>query len=252
MSDYYRAERKLNIYDPKAKEPYPLSRVKVELFLQCRRCFYLDRRLGVDRPRMFPFNLNNAVDALVKKECDLYRAQSTVHPMAAKLNLALKPWSHPNMDAWRDTRRGVRYHDPASNFELFGGLDDIWSDAALPELLLHIVDCKATSKKEEVTLDHAWQIGYKRQVEIYQWLVRKNGFLVSDIAYFLYHNAMKNKPKFENRLDFAVSLIPYRGDASWVSAALIDARTCLSADTAPQASPDCDYCNYTAAVLKHV
>lgn len=48
--------------------PFPLSRTKVELFLDCPRCFYLDRCLGIARPSIPPFNLNSAVDALPKTE----------------------------------------------------------------------------------------------------------------------------------------------------------------------------------------
>ena len=62
--------RTRNIYDPHSDKPFKLSRSRLELFLNCPRCFYMDRRLGVDRPPGFPFNLNSAVDALLKKEFD--------------------------------------------------------------------------------------------------------------------------------------------------------------------------------------
>jgi hypothetical protein len=58
------------IFNPESKEPFELSRSKIDLFLECARCFYLDRRLGIGRPDSFPFTLNNAVDALLKKEFD--------------------------------------------------------------------------------------------------------------------------------------------------------------------------------------
>lgn len=41
---------KAKLYDPASSAPFALSRSKVELFLDCPRCFYLDRRLGVARP----------------------------------------------------------------------------------------------------------------------------------------------------------------------------------------------------------
>jgi hypothetical protein len=49
------------LFDAKSDKHFPLSRTKVELFLDCPRCFYLDRRLGIGRPAGFPFNLNSAV-----------------------------------------------------------------------------------------------------------------------------------------------------------------------------------------------
>ena len=54
-----------NLYDPESVSPYRLSRTKLENFLNCPRCFYLDRRLGVGQPPGFPFNINSAVDELL-------------------------------------------------------------------------------------------------------------------------------------------------------------------------------------------
>ena len=55
-------------YIPEKEDYYKLSRSKVDFFLNCPRCFYMDRRLGVGRPPGFPFNLNSAVDNLLKNE----------------------------------------------------------------------------------------------------------------------------------------------------------------------------------------
>jgi len=55
-------------------------------------------------------------------------------------------------------------------------IDDIWVGL---DGQLFIVDYKSTSKEEEVSIDADWQISYKRQMEIYQWLFRRNGFNVS-------------------------------------------------------------------------
>ncbi|MDO8571096.1 MAG: hypothetical protein Q7R79_00265, partial [bacterium] len=81
MSDYYKANRTRNLYDPNGVEPFKISRSKIDLFLSCPRCFYLDRRLGVGRPPGFPFSLNSAVDALLKKEFDFHRANQSAHPL---------------------------------------------------------------------------------------------------------------------------------------------------------------------------
>ena len=46
-------------------------------------------------------------------------------------------------------------------------------------------------------LDADWQDGYKKQIEFYQWLLRGNGFKVSDTGYFVYCNGLKNKDVFD-------------------------------------------------------
>jgi hypothetical protein len=113
---------------------------------------------------------------------------------------------------------------------------------------LHIADYKATSKNGEVSLDADWQIGYKRQAEIYQWLFRKNGFQVSDTAYFVYCNGLTSRDRFDRRLDFDIKLIPYVGCAEWVETKVREAHQCLCRDEIPQYSEDCDFCTYTQAV----
>jgi len=62
------AIRSRNIYDPNSDKPFKLSRSKVDNYISCQRCFYIDRRLGVGQPPGFPFNINSAVDELLKKE----------------------------------------------------------------------------------------------------------------------------------------------------------------------------------------
>ena len=51
-------------YIPEKDDLYKLSRSKVDFFLNCSRCFYMDRRLGIAQPPRFPFNLNSAVDII--------------------------------------------------------------------------------------------------------------------------------------------------------------------------------------------
>jgi len=74
MSQYYKSNRnpKWN-FNPNGKNNFKLSRSKIDLFLQCPRCFYIDNRLGVARPPGYPFTLNSAVDHLLKKEFDPVR-----------------------------------------------------------------------------------------------------------------------------------------------------------------------------------
>ena len=54
------------LFHPDLEEPFVLSRSRIDNFLECRRCFYLTNRVGIARPPSFPFNLNNAVDELLK------------------------------------------------------------------------------------------------------------------------------------------------------------------------------------------
>lgn len=241
MTEYYNAQRTKNLFDPKSGEPFKLSRSKIDLFLNCPRCFYLDRRLGVGQPPGFPFNLNSAVDALLKKEFDIHRAGGTPHPLMKTYGIDAVPFPHDELDKWRENFHGVQFLHEPTNFLLTGAVDDVWIN---PTGELIVVDYKSTSKKEEVTLDAEWQIGYKRQMEFYQWLLRRNGFKVADTGYFVYCNGDTDKAAFDAKLEFDIKVISYTGDDSWVEQAVVDAHACLKSDKIPASGADCDFCNY--------
>lgn len=246
MSQYYNPNRKRNLYDPQSIELFRLSRGKIDNYIKCPRCFYLDRKLGVGQPPGYPFSLNSAVDKLLKKEFDIHRVNGTKHPLMETYGIDAIPLAHEKIDEWRDSLRGgITVHVDNTNVVITGGVDDIWIS---PEGEYIIVDYKATSKDAEVTLDADWQIGYKRQMEIYQWLFRKNGFKVSDTGYFVYCNGNTDKEAFDGKLEFDIKLIPYTGNTDWIEKTILDAIRCLQSDVLPEPGEDCDYCRYRQAV----
>src|ERR1039458_3347018 len=146
--------RKRNLYTPGSTAPYPLSRSKVECFRKCPRCFYLDRRLGIQPPSMPPFTLNSAVDRLLKKAFDQYRALNQPHPLHA--HLGVLPFQHPDLNTWRNNFKGIRFLHERTTFLLSGAIDDVW----VKDGGLLVVDYKATSSKEEViTLNTEYRMG---------------------------------------------------------------------------------------------
>jgi RecB family exonuclease len=242
----YRPPCQRNLYDPESEKPFKLSRTRLDRFIECPRCFYLDRRLGVDRPPGFPFNLNSAVDALLKTEFDIYREQRKPHPHYMQAHgIDAVPFQHPELNDWRNNFKGVQHLHEPTNLLIHGAVDDVWQ-AANGELI--VVDYKATSKNSAVSLDAEWQRGYKRQLEIYQWLLRRNGFTVSDTGYFIYCNGDRRHKEFAEQMQFMVSVLPYTGSDAWIEETILDAHHCLHSDSAPPLiSGSCDYCAYHSA-----
>lgn len=216
--------------------------------MQCPRCFWLDVRLKITRPSSPPFNINKAIDELFKKEFDLHRAAGTAHPIMQKNKVKAKPFAHDKLDEWRHNFTGVKtVHEP-TQLHVFGAIDDVWVNEA-GELI--VVDYKATSKDKPVSIDSDWQISYKRQIETYQWLLRQNGFLVSDTGYFVYTNARIDLDGFDDHLDFVTTLIPYTGDDEWVEPTLHEMKTCMEGDMPPVGQSamggECEHCAYARA-----
>jgi CRISPR/Cas system-associated exonuclease Cas4 (RecB family) len=151
------------------------------------------------------------------------------------------PFKHEKMEEWRDAlRRGIQYYDEALNLVIRGGVDDVW---VTPDGELIIVDYKATSKTTEINLDAEWQDGYKRQMEVYQWLFRQNGFTVSDTGYFVYVNGKQDKEAFDGKLEFDVILLPYTGNTDWIPKLLPKIKETLMGEL-PKPGKDCQYCAY--------
>jgi len=238
-------KRTRNIFDPQSKEPFKLSRSKLELFLQCPRCFYADRRLGVGRVSGPPFTLNSATDTLLKKEFDWHRGNGTQHSLMKEFGIDAVPFQHSNMDVWRENFKGVQYLHKPTNFLMTGAVDDIWQS---PDKKLHVVDYKSTSTLKEITLDDEWKQAYKRQMEIYQWLLRRNEFDVSDIGYFLFVNADTSREHFNGELKFKLQIIEYKGNDDWVEEAVGYAHDCLMDDQIPDPPEECEWCAYAKAI----
>ncbi|NTV22197.1 MAG: PD-(D/E)XK nuclease family protein [Candidatus Yonathbacteria bacterium] len=240
MSQYYKPHR-----NPKwnyGGENFRLSRSKIDLFVECPRCFYIDNKLGTARTPGFPFSLNSAVDALLKKEFDTHRSAGSKHPIMEQYGVDAVPFRHQQMDIWRENFKGIETFHKPTGLTISGAVDDVWVN---PKGELIIVDYKSTSKDEAINaLDQDWHDGYKRQMEIYQWLFRQNGFAVSDTGYFVYANATKEPDAFDNKLEFELTLIGYAGNGDWIDGTIADIKKTLDSTVVPASNPDCDHCRY--------
>lgn len=231
------------------EKPFKVSRSKIELFMQCPRCFWLDVRLKITRPNTPPFNINKAIDELFKKEFDKYRSKQKPHPIMTDNQIKAIPYHHQDLNTWRTNFTGITTVHKPTNLWVFGAVDDVW---VYENGELIVVDYKATSKNSPVTIDADWQISYKRQMEVYQWLLRQNNFKVSDTGYFVYTNAKIDMDGFNDQLTFETKVIPYTGDDSWVEPTLVKMKNCMDNDEispvghAAMGGP-CDYCAYARA-----
>ena len=243
------------VYRKGQNEVFKLSRSKIELFTKCPRCFWLDRRIGIKRPDTPPFLINSAVDTLLKTEFDSYRAKDEKHPWQIEFKVDAKPFSHADLNKWRHNFTGVQFLHEPTNLLIFGAVDDVW---ITPNDELVVVDYKATAKTKEITdlEDTQWHDAYRRQMEIYQWLMRGNGFKVSDTGYFVYANGMASKDGFFNKVEFRTNVFPYKGSDTWVDKTINKIKDCLELDNMPKEGADCEYCKYaksrTELTLDHL
>jgi hypothetical protein len=158
-----------------------LSPSSIGLFLDCPRCFWLDKVKGIKRPSgIFP-SLPNGMDRVLKEHFDKHRAYNTP---PEELHGHFKGRLFPDMErlkAWRDNKRGLRWTDPKTGFGLMGALDDLF---VTEEGLYTPLDFKTRGfpRKEDT---HEY---YQHQMDIYSFLLEKNGMKPAGFAILIFYH----------------------------------------------------------------
>lgn len=221
---------------------HQLSWCKINLFYQCPHCFYKVVNLKLKRPDSDPdcFALNNAVDTLLKSEFDLYREQQKVHPLMIAHKVKAVPYDHNLLPIWRDYRAGgIRFCDRINDLELCGVIDDVLINDH-EELIL--IDFKASVKGKYRA--PKWDAFNRLQLSFYANLFRRNGYPVHKTGYFVYANALKDMPRFDQTLNFEMSLQGHVLDESWIDPTMKAIRKCLNLKRPPAPSKTCSFCRY--------
>jgi CRISPR/Cas system-associated exonuclease Cas4 (RecB family) len=243
------AKRKRNLFEPANKEPFALSRSKLECWIKCPSCFYLDRRLGVKPPGMPSMTLNRAVDTLMKNEFDGYRSKQTPHPAFVKHGIEAVPLSHPDLDVWRSNFKGIKFLHRPTNLLISGAPDDI----LVADGKWAVLDFKGTASKQViVALDTEYRQSYQRQVEIYSWLLKMNGHPVGKTAYLLFANASTDRPSLNGRLEFDMQLVEIEVKIDWIEPVLANIKKTLLSEVPPKPAKDCENCQYVSSVNEAV
>ena len=223
-----------------------ISRSGLNLFLQCPRCFWLDLRHKIKRPPSFPYTLASAVDYLVKQEFDKYRVKGELPPIFIGEKLSAKLFQGSQLSAWRDNKRGIQYFDEDLNAMLYGAVDDVleFSDGSLA-----VIDYKSTGSREIRIYDD-----YQRQMDIYTFLLSKNGYQTQSNAYFVYYLVQKDGGGFKNALPFKEELRAITVNPDWVASSFEQAVNVARQDSPPLIPPaggHCDHCHYVEMASQH-
>ena len=242
------AIRKNNTYKYQTGKTFKLSRSGIDSFIKCQRCFYLNKVGNIKDIGMPGFSLNSAHDELMKKELDIYREKGEAHPYMESLKRNLIPFQHENMEDWRNNFKGVTYHHEKTDLIITGAIDDVWIDTDTNELV--IVEYKSTSTQSEVDLNDGtpWKEQYKRQIDIYQWLFKMNGFPVADDSVFLYSNGLKTSRKFNDVMKFKTYVLEYKGSTEWVEEKIHEIKKVLDGKYIPEIKEECETCSYVVSV----
>ena len=245
--------RHRGVYEPNRVEPYELSRYRIENFIKCPACFYLQQVKGIKFPTFPGYNINEATDVLLKRDFDEHRKAGTCHPFLKENGLDyLIPFADDRFESWTDSLhfgaegRFNTVHKE-TNLKVGGGLDDVWLNTRTRQV--HLVDYKSTSQKSPnkvITLDDWWKDSYKRQMDFYIWVMGRLGVETSEIGYFLYCDGDRfTETQFLHHdhatMQFKTTLIAYKSDLSWIEPTLLKIKHLLDSEKCPDHSEKCEY-----------
>lgn len=235
-------------------DAFQLSRTRVAgEYMGCPCCFVIRAKEGAQNFPFPTFRVNIAHDHRLKDLFDVFRQVGVPAPISRKTGRPLIPFSHPDLEKWRDPLEGgLKWQDPVTQCVVQGAPDDIWMD---PETgLLHVVEYKSTYRSDDPELEGATMESYMRQVEFYQFLLRKNGFQVSDRAFVLFVNADPHadleKEVFDSSGEFyhmphrPPALRSFIGNGEWIPHALEEISKLLKQDEFPPHSSNCDHARF--------
>ena len=238
-----------SIYSPNQIGDFKISRGKFSNFLTCRRCFYMDRVVGLEAPGTPGWTLNETTDLLLKKEFDVCRVTQTPHRLFWENGLEhFVPFEHQDMDKWRDSlHHGLMARFENTNIILTGGVDDIWQNTKNGKLV--VTDYKSQANTKSLTpesyLSDVFKEGYKIQMDFYAYLLQQMGFEVERTAYFLVCNANRGADGFNGELKFQEVLIPYQWSSDWIPDRVMEMINLLNEKNAPEGHPSCKNCAYS-------
>ena len=213
--------------------PYKLSPSSLSLLKECPRCFWLHFNKGIKRPEgIFP-SLPSGMDRILKSHFDSFRDRGDLPPELEELNGNVKLFDNVELlDIWRNNFKGIQWTDKKGN--LFkGAVDNILQKGKK----LVVLDYKTRGYPlKEDTAGH-----YQDQLDIYNFLLRKNGNETENFAYLLFYHP--NKVNENGDVVFHTDLVKMKIDIKNAERIFKEAVETLEGEM-PKPSEGCKFCGW--------
>ncbi|GIW65466.1 MAG: hypothetical protein KatS3mg096_505 [Candidatus Parcubacteria bacterium] len=209
-----------------------ISRSGIELFLDCPRCFWLDVKFKIKRPKEFEgAYIGSKYDPLLKNYFDQHRQNNNVPPEIEKHDLKLFN-DIKKLKKWRGS--GIEFLHPQHNLVYYGKIDDL---LIKDDKFLVPFDFKTTISSNFQVYE-----SYKRQLEIYGYLLNKSGEEVLDfgVLYVIKIEIDGNFEKIEKREIYILENLDYEK----YDEILEELVKVYKSSEEPQPNPNCNFCNY--------
>ncbi len=212
-----------------------LSPSTISLFIECPRCFWLQINKNIHRPRgVFP-SLPGGMDGVIKKYYDSYRKLGKLPPEVEGKLIGKLLDDQRLLRSWQSNWEGIQYFDKNLNAILKGVLDDclVDGDTYIP------LDYK--TRGYELKDDSSSY--YQHQLDIYCFLLVKNGYKVTNYAYLIYY--FPKAVKENGLVEFHVEPKKIKTDVNRAEKLFNDAVACLrEAEPEKHSNSTCEFCHW--------
>lgn len=214
---------------------YKLSPSAVNLFLECPRCFWLDKHNVWKRPTgIFP-SLPSGMDKILKVHFENFRDKGLLPPEICENGYCngTKLFGETTKEKellkeWQSNFKGIKYTDEKGNL-WHGAVDNLLKK----EDKLIVLDYKTRGfPLKEDTHEH-----YQFQMDTYNFLLRKNGYKTEDYTFLLFY--IPSKVTETGEVIFDTILKKIKTSPKNAEKIFLEAINCLDSDC-PQKT--CQWC----------
>ncbi|MEK6891890.1 MAG: PD-(D/E)XK nuclease family protein [Nanoarchaeota archaeon] len=212
--------------------PYKFSPSSLSLLKECPRCFWIHFNKNIKRPdSIFP-SLPSGMDKVLKAHFDSFMVKGELPP-ELKLDSRYKLFNDAELLAvWRNNFKGITYTDKNGNV-FRGAVDNI----LVKNGKLVVLDYKTRGfPLKEDTATH-----YQNQLDIYNFLLRKNGYKTLNYAYLLFYHP--SNVESSGNVVFNTDLVKMKISVSNAEKIFSEALKVLNSNI-PNASEECGYCTW--------
>jgi hypothetical protein len=215
-----------------------LSNSALGIYEECNRCFWLEKKHNLPRPRGIFSSLPNGIDKLLKSGFDAQRGTLPAIFQAPELEgfvllddaKALKALRH-----WKSNP--LKYTDQGGNV-LVGAFDDMLFNPTTETYAM--LDFKTRGSEPDLAYCKQY---YQRQVDTYTLFIECSGNLkAADFGVLQYFYPIEGS---ETAIKFATKTFILKADPARTIELFDRAIKCLNSDIEPPASDDCVYCNFS-------
>lgn len=214
--------------------PYKFSPSSLSLLKDCPRCFWLHFNKSIKRPdSIFP-SLPSGMDKVLKEHFDYFRRGGKLPPELDLDGVTLFN-NEELLKVWQNNRKGIQWTDETGNL-LKGAVDILLQKGK--KLIVLDFKTRGFPVKEDTHLH------YKDQLDIYNFLLRKNGYATEDYSYLLFYHPQKVHQNGD--VDFHKHLV--KMDVSIKNAEKVFKEALLTlCEDIPASATDCGFCKWSDA-----